>query len=87
MVPEECMATTKPAFDQIASRYLPASGKLHIADLAPEQQEEIRNELFGAIKNKNSRASGMQSSRRTASRIIKLSPIQATQQSIACGAR
>ncbi|WP_157657919.1 hypothetical protein [Burkholderia ubonensis] len=53
MVPEERLATAKPAFDQIASRYTPASGKLHIADLAPEQQETMRNELFAAIKNTN----------------------------------
>lgn len=51
MVPEECLATVKPAFDQIAVRYTPASGKLHIADLAPAQQEALRNELFAAIKN------------------------------------
>lgn len=51
MVPEECLATVKPAFDQIAARYTPASGKLHIADLAPELQEALRNELFTAIKN------------------------------------
>lgn len=51
MVPEECLATVKPTFDQIAARYRPASGKLHIADLSPEQQEAMRNELFAAIKN------------------------------------
>lgn len=51
MVPEECLATVKPVFDQIAVRYTPASGKLHIADFAPAQQEALRNELFAAIKN------------------------------------
>jgi hypothetical protein len=51
MVPEECLATVKPTFDQIAACYTPASGKLHIADLAPAQQEALRNELFAAIKN------------------------------------
>lgn len=51
MVPEECLATVKPAFDQIAVRYTPTSGKLHIADLAPAQQEALRKELFAAIKN------------------------------------
>lgn len=50
MVPEECLATVKSTFDQIASRYKPASGKLHIADIAPEQQEAMRNELFAAIR-------------------------------------
>ena len=51
MVPEECLATVKPAFDQIAARYTPASGKLHIADLVPEQQEAMRSEIFLAITN------------------------------------
>jgi len=51
MVPEECLATVKPVFDQIAAHYTPTSGKLHIADLAPEQQEAMRSELFVAIKN------------------------------------
>jgi len=51
MVPQECLKTLKPAFDQIAARYTPASGKLHIADLAPAKQETLRNELFAAIKN------------------------------------
>lgn len=50
MVPEECLATVKPEFDQIAARYTPASGKLHIADLTPEQQGTMRDELFAAIK-------------------------------------
>lgn len=50
MVPEECLGTVKPVFDQIAARYTPASGKLHIADLARVQQEDLRNELFEAIK-------------------------------------
>ncbi|MFY1975843.1 hypothetical protein ACOTCQ_31720, partial [Achromobacter dolens] len=53
MVPEECLATVKQAFDQIASRYTPASGKLHIAELPREQQETIRNELFAAIRDMN----------------------------------
>lgn len=53
MVPEECLATVKLAFDQIAVRYTPVSGKLHIADLAPAQQEALRNELFEVIKNTN----------------------------------
>lgn len=50
MVPEECLATVKTTFDQIAAHYAPTSGKLHIADLSPEQQGAMRNELFAAIK-------------------------------------
>ena len=38
LVPEEILATVKPAFDQIAKRYKPAEGKLHIADLPLEQK-------------------------------------------------
>ncbi len=53
MVPEECLATVKPEFDQIALRYKPASGKQHIADLTPEQQGAMRDDVFAAIKNTN----------------------------------
>lgn len=53
LVPQECLATVKPAFDQIAVRFTPTSGKLHIADLAPAQQVALRNELFAVIKNTN----------------------------------
>lgn len=51
MVPAECLATVKPAFDQIAVRYMPTSGKLHIADFSAEQQGLMRDELFAAIRN------------------------------------
>lgn len=50
LVPEECLATVKPTFDQIAARYRPGSGKLHIADLTSEQQGAIRDELFAEIQ-------------------------------------
>lgn len=53
MVPEDHLGTVKPAFDQVASRYMPMSGKLHIADLAPVQQEAMRNEIYAVIKNTN----------------------------------
>jgi len=43
----------KLVFDEIAARFMPASGKLHIADLPPKLQETLRNELFAAIKNTN----------------------------------
>lgn len=51
MVPQECLGTLSYDFDQIAARYRPASGKLHIADLDPAKQEALRNELFSSIKN------------------------------------
>lgn len=50
MIPEECIATAKSTFDQLAARYMPSSGKLHIADLSTKQQERLRNELFAEIK-------------------------------------
>jgi hypothetical protein len=50
LVPEECLATVKPAFDEIAARYALALGKLHIADLASAQQEAMRSDLFSAIQ-------------------------------------
>lgn len=51
LVPEEILATVKPAFDQIAKRYKPAEGKLHIADLPLEQKAGLRNEIFAAIQD------------------------------------
>ena len=53
LVPEEILATVKPAFDQIAKRYKPAEGKLHIADLPLEQKAGLRNEIFAAIQDAN----------------------------------
>lgn len=49
MIPEKYIAAQKSTFDQIASRYMPSSGKLHIADLSTEQQGRLRNELFSEI--------------------------------------
>ncbi|NOT15978.1 MAG: hypothetical protein HOP21_10515 [Methylotenera sp.] len=50
MIPEECITTVKSTFDQLAARHMPVSGKLHIAELSPEQQGRIRDELFAEIK-------------------------------------
>jgi len=50
MIPEECITTVKRTFDQLAARHMPVSGKLHIAELSPEQQGRIRNELFAEIR-------------------------------------
>lgn len=50
MIPEECIATVKNTFDQLAARHMPVSGKLHIAELPTEQQRQIRNELFAEIR-------------------------------------
>ena len=37
----------RPVFQALCDHYRPASGKLHIADLAPEQQEALRADLRG----------------------------------------
>ncbi len=50
LVPEECLATVQPVFNQIAKQYMRNSGKLHISDLPKDHQEEVRNEIFAAIK-------------------------------------
>lgn len=51
MVPEERLSTTRIDFDRIAAHYAPGTGKLHIADLVPSQQEALRSDLFAAIRN------------------------------------
>lgn len=51
LVPGEYLAAVQSGFDEIASRYTPASGKLHIADLRPDQQRALREEIFSAIRN------------------------------------
>jgi hypothetical protein len=50
MVPESEIDRVKPAFDSIAEKYAPPSGKLHIADLAVDAQQSLRNELYEAIR-------------------------------------
>src|SRR4030088_1504695 len=40
----------RPIFQALCVSYRPASGKLHIADLPPEQQEALRADVFAAIK-------------------------------------
>jgi hypothetical protein len=40
----------RPIFQALCDRYRPAFGKLHIADLPPDQQEALRADVFGAIK-------------------------------------
>jgi len=50
MVPDEVLQSAKTAFDAIAARYAPPSGKLHIADLTAQQQQSLREELYAAIR-------------------------------------
>jgi hypothetical protein len=53
MVPEDVLQFAKPAFDAIAVRYAPSSGKLHIADLTAQQQQQLREELYAAVREWN----------------------------------
>lgn len=50
LVTAEMLPKIAPAFDAIAAKYTPASGKLHIADLPPEQQGALRDDLFAAVR-------------------------------------
>ncbi|PLZ02470.1 hypothetical protein CY652_10105 [Burkholderia sp. WAC0059] len=50
LVPESEIGKVKPAFDSIAQKYAPSSGKLHIADLDTDQQQALREELYAAIR-------------------------------------
>ncbi|PKR48445.1 hypothetical protein [Thalassospira marina] len=50
LVPEECEAVARPEFQAIVDKYKPQVGKLHIADLTPEQQEALREDMYGAIR-------------------------------------
>lgn len=50
LVPEEYHADLSERFDAIARKFKPEHGKLHIADLAPEQKCALRNALFDEIK-------------------------------------
>lgn len=50
LVPEGILGTVAPLFDAISSRYKPASGKLHIADLLDEHKESLRQAVYEAIR-------------------------------------
>lgn len=49
MVPGELLTNAQAQFDAIAIRYKTGAGKVHIADLAPEQQGQLRKEMFDLI--------------------------------------
>jgi hypothetical protein len=49
MVPGELLATAQAQFDAIAARYQTPPGKVHITDLTPAQQAQLRQEMFDLI--------------------------------------
>jgi hypothetical protein len=49
MVPGELLPRAQSDFDAIADRYQANSGKVHITDLIPAQQEQLRQEMFALI--------------------------------------
>jgi hypothetical protein len=53
LVPQELDATAQQEFRAVYGRYKPATGKLHIADLPPNQQEALRREVYAAISKLN----------------------------------
>ncbi len=50
LVPHEILAPAQASLDEVIKKYRPSgSGKLHITDLTPEQQESLRKEIFDRI--------------------------------------
>lgn len=50
LVPDECSSAAAPKFMEIYDRYKPATGKLHIADLADDMQGGLRRDVYEAIQ-------------------------------------
>lgn len=50
LVPEECDAKTRLEFQSIYEKHKSTDGKLHIADLPPEHQQVLRNDVYAAIR-------------------------------------
>ena len=49
MVPGELLTKAQAQFDAVAARYQTSPGKVHIADLTPPQQAQLRKEMFDVI--------------------------------------
>ena len=49
LVPQEILAIAQSKFDVIAARYQTSPGKVHITDLTPDQQAQLRGETYQAI--------------------------------------
>jgi hypothetical protein len=50
LIPEEVLETASTGFDAVARRYRPNHGKLHIADLEPQDQHALREEIFSLVR-------------------------------------
>lgn len=53
LVPEECEAAVRQDFQVILDKFKPQTGKLHIADLSPDQQDVLRRDVYAAIRKFN----------------------------------
>lgn len=50
LVPEEREYVARTAFQEIYDRYQPVSGKLHIAELEPAEQSNLRNDIYEKVR-------------------------------------
>ncbi len=53
LISQEIEAKARPEFQKIYNRYKPTTGKLHIADLPPDQQQALRQDVHTAIRRLN----------------------------------
>ena len=53
LIPQEVEAKSGPVFRNICDRFRETGKKLHIADLSPPQQENLRQDMFAAIRQFN----------------------------------
>lgn len=51
LIPEDKLDEKLPPFQALIPKYTPPGGKLHIADLTPEQQEALRQDVYEVIRN------------------------------------
>ncbi len=52
VVPDKIFSEVRSETNKVRDQYF-NDGKLHITDLSPEQQEQLRNEVFAFVKNNN----------------------------------
>ena len=50
LISQEIEAEARPEFQRIYDRYKPATGKLHITHLLPDQQKDLRQDVYSAIR-------------------------------------
>ncbi|MER9416582.1 hypothetical protein NKI95_11465 [Mesorhizobium sp. M0306] len=53
LVPPEVESRTSLEFQAVVDKHRPSTGKLHIADLPPAQQEALRQDVYTAIRSAN----------------------------------